>query len=186
MMVIRRVQLNQRMVGAIHVGVEKTSHHRIRLAADVADVGDGRLKMRSRIELLLISRLHVLGAPSEVPDGTGNVAHRRSVHFLEQNPRLVRPHGVDQAREFASFGFELGGVELDVFSRIGGVQVQVMEMRVGNDGSGLRENDRRATRQRDRQAKPAAKHSRIIRLLVTVLKKGTDRSVHRGHGPQRQ
>jgi len=45
------VQLDQSVVGAIDIGEEETAG---RLARQVADVGNGRLKLRAGVDLLLI------------------------------------------------------------------------------------------------------------------------------------
>src|SRR5262249_9129196 len=61
------VQLDELMVRSIGVSEEKDT---LRVAsADIADVGDGRGEAGAAIELLLISLLHVFGAPTKVPDG---------------------------------------------------------------------------------------------------------------------
>src|SRR5580658_8829878 len=63
---VRRVEFDQRSIRTQHIRVKKPAGIR-RAAADVADVGNRRPELGAGVELLLIRRLHILGAPSEVP-----------------------------------------------------------------------------------------------------------------------
>src|SRR5260370_42013376 len=96
------------MIRAIHVGVEKSGK-----VGEIADVGDGRLELRTRIDLLLILGFHVFSAPTEMPDAGSDGRGWRRRNFVEENPRFLRPHAVPLAREFSFLAIEFGCVEID-------------------------------------------------------------------------
>ena len=65
------IQLDQFVLGAIHIGVIEAG--RVRQAADVRN---GRLEYSSHVELLSIRGRHVFRAPAYVPDGGDNFKRR--------------------------------------------------------------------------------------------------------------
>ena len=126
-MVMRRgVQLDELMIRTIDIGKEEPAGGVA--AADVTDVGNGGRKLGAAIDLFLIGRLHVFGTPTDVPNGGGNISLRRLAHFVEQQPRLLRPHRVHLAGEARFLAIELGGIEIDSRCRVGSVQMDVVKM----------------------------------------------------------
>ena len=132
-MMIAGVQLNQRMVGTVDIGVIKS-----RAARETADIGDLSLKNRALIELFLIGRFHILSAPADVPDRRDEIRWRRLVHFVEQQPDLARTHGIAPV-VLRLLAFEVAGVKLDSRGGIGGIQMHVIEMNVLPRGDGTGE-----------------------------------------------
>src|SRR5439155_15042301 len=68
-------------------------------------------------------------APAEVPNGADDIAGRRRIDLAEQDPTFLRPDCIYQAGEPGFLGVELASVELDRCFWIGGIQMQVVEMR---------------------------------------------------------
>src|SRR6266852_1291774 len=123
---IGRVQLDQLVVRPVHVS-KKEDPLGI-AAANVADVRDWRGELCAAVELLLVSLLHVLRAPADVPDGRGDLRLRRRAGLVEQKPRLLRPHGITEPWKFYFLAIEFAGVKLDGRCRISGVQMDVVEV----------------------------------------------------------
>src|SRR5689334_10674055 len=121
-----RVQLDELMIGTIDVSVEENAG-RVS-SANVADIRDRSFKPGSAIELLLVSLLHVLCAPADVPDRRSDLRLRRRGDFAEQQPGFLRPYRIQRSGELAALAIELAGVEIDVRFGIGGVEMNVVEM----------------------------------------------------------
>lgn len=66
-----------------------------------------------------------------MPDRGDDIRRRGIFHLREQDPRLLRPDGVDLAREFALLTIEFAGVELNCSRGIRRVEMNVMEVGLG-------------------------------------------------------
>src|SRR5262245_40463864 len=125
-----RVDLDKSLVWAFDIGVKKPAWRRVS-ADDVADVRQGREELRASRNVLFVGRLHVLGAPAEMPDGRSQFPGRRLVDFIKQQPGFLRPDGVEHSGELRLLAIELRCVEIDRAFRVESVQVQVMKMSFG-------------------------------------------------------
>src|SRR5205807_9185484 len=84
------VEFDQTVVWRFHIGVEESAA--ASASEDVADVGERSEELCAHLKLFLISGFHILRAPAEVPNRRGQFPGRRALHFIEEQPRLLRAH----------------------------------------------------------------------------------------------
>src|SRR6266568_9051024 len=147
LMIAGCVELDQTVVWCFHIGIEESAA--ASASEDVADVGERSEKLCAHLKLFLIGRFHILRAPTEMPNRRGQFPGRRAFDFIEEQPRLLRPHCV-MAEKPRFLTSELTGVELDGSRGIRGVQMQMMKV------SRLRRGSLPA---RDRAADTQAQHA---------------------------
>jgi hypothetical protein len=83
-----------------------------------------------------------------VPDRRSDLRFGRRLRFVEQQPRLLRPDGVDVPSEACLFAIELRGVKVDGCSRVDSIEMNVVEVRRRRSWS--RGNLSRGTSKRNR------------------------------------
>ena len=124
-MMIRGVQFDKTVVWSFDVCVKETTG--ACAAENVADVRQRGEELRTQLKLFLIRRLHVFRTPPDVPNCRSELPRRRRLHFVEEKPRLLRPHRI-LIEKRARFAVELARVELNRRRGIGGVEMQVMKV----------------------------------------------------------